>query len=251
MTSGRLPVLRILREVPSVYRRHWKLLIPLALLVLLPQAIADAGFDEVDSENLTGGQAAVALGGIAATTLINLLGEAVYAGAITVAVLAWRTGAPLPGVRGFLRELPLGRLVVVDLLYAFGTALGIILLIVPGLVFMTFFFISPVVIEVERSPVIQSMRRSARLVRGNFWRALALVLLVVVGVSLATELLGLAFHSFVSESAVNLVADALLQPIEGLVTVLAGLYLLKAHGSPHLDAIERDGLRAMAPAPAK
>jgi hypothetical protein len=68
------------------------------------------------------------------------------------------------------------------------------------------------------------------LVRGSFWR----VFEVVVGTIVVTEALAAAisapFHGSGVVAVVDLAADGLLQPIEGLVIVVAALQLLDLRG---------------------
>lgn len=228
-TTARLRLTPIWRDIFVVYGRHWRLLVPLAVLVLLPQATADALVGEVEIDHLrtVGDFARLAL--LPATIAINLGGEAVYAGIVAAVVVHWRRGEPLRGIRGTARELPLGRLVAGDLVLALGTAIGFALLIVPGLLFFAYFAITPALIELRRVTVREAFVTSARLVRGSFWR----VLIVAVAILAFTDAAGTALSSptggAAGEFAFDLMIEAALQPFQGLMTVLLALALIELH----------------------
>ena len=166
---GQLPILGTLAEALRLYRRHWKLLIPLGAIVLLPQAIIDTSFSEIEIDRLESLGDYLKLLGIPFTVVLSLAGEALLAGAITALVLQWRLGHRLPGLLAFLGSLAWFRLIAADLLIAVGAAIGVVLLIVPGLLFLAYFSITPAVIEIEDRGIRDAFRRSARLVRGRVW----------------------------------------------------------------------------------
>ena len=68
-------------------------------------------------------------------------------------MIEWRDHRPLPGIRALLRSLPLGRLILLDLVLTLGTALGFVLLVIPGLVFLAYFSISPALVKFEHRGV--------------------------------------------------------------------------------------------------
>jgi hypothetical protein len=229
-TASKLPALGLLTDVWRVYSRHWKLLAPLAMVALLPQAIGDAVGVSVDTDDLDAGRAALA--GLSAAGLVatNLGGEALYAGVITALVVEWRHGVERVSLGRLARSLPYGRLIAADLLIASGTALGLVLLIVPGVVFATYTLLTTVVIELEGAGVRGAMRRSTDLVRGSFWRVLAIAVLMLAGTETLSALLEAPFHGFAIEIGANLAAEALLEPFQGVATVLIALGLMELRG---------------------
>jgi hypothetical protein len=226
----KLAVGAIVRAVGRAYARHWKFLVPLAVVVLLPQALGDAIKLHVDTGNLEAGRLVVSglsLGGIFA---ISLGGEALYAGIVTALMLEWRHGVEHVSLGELARSLPLLRLIVADLVIAAGTALGLLLLVVPGVLFATYFLITTVMIETEDRSVPQAMRRSASLVRGNFWRVLAVGLVTVLGTEVVSAALEAPFHGLETETAVNLAVEAIVEPFQGLATVLVAFGLMELRG---------------------
>jgi hypothetical protein len=225
-----LRILPLLREVGVAYASHWKLLVPLALVVLLPQAVGDALFGDVELDGVHDAGDVVKLAGIPISLGINLGGEALYAGILAAIVVQWRAGNPTPDLRATARNISYGRLIVLDLLLAAGTALGLILLVVPGVLVFTYLLISPTLIEIEGIRIREAIERSIDLVRGSFWRVLG----VSVAVLVASDAIGTALesplHGLHGEVAFNLLIEAVLEPFQGLTTVLLALALMKLRG---------------------
>ena len=219
-----------LAEAFSLYRRHWKLLAPLAIAVLLPQAIFGSILGDLEVDRVESVGDAVHLLSIPLFTVVALGGEALLAAVITGLVREWRVGHRPPPAGAFIRTFPWITLIMVDLLLAVGTAAGLFLFVIPGLLFITYFAITPAVVELERRGVVDALRRSASLVRDNFRP----VFVLVVGAAVVTE--GLAegltqvFHQLAPEVVSDLAIDALLESIQGLIVALVAISLIQLHG---------------------
>jgi hypothetical protein len=220
----------VVREVVASYRTHWLFLILAALVVLLPQALADGFLDHLQLEGVRNAGDVAILAAAPITVVVNLFGQAFYAGLTAAAVVEWRAHRPLPNIRALLRTVPLGRLVLLDLVLTLGSAIGFLLVVIPGLLWLGYFSLAPAIVKFEHQGVWDSLRRSREIVRGNFWR----VFPIVVGTIIVTELLVSAvsspFHDDLLVTATDLAADGLLQPIEGLVIVVTALKLLELRG---------------------
>lgn len=217
-------------EVFGVYRRHWLLLISAAVVILLPQALADAFLGGQQVEGVRSARDVALIAAVPITVAVNLGGQALYTGFAAAAVVEGRGVRGIPGVMALARSLPLGRLIVADLVISIGAAAGFGLFVVPGLVFLAYFGIAPALIKIEHLEVLDSLRRSVDLVRGHFWRVFA----IVVGTTVVTETIAQgvssAFHGLVTVTLVDLAADGLVQPIEGLTVVVVALHLLERRG---------------------
>jgi hypothetical protein len=228
--TPRLPVVEVLRVVWYVYRRHWKFLIPLSVIVLAPQAVADAVFADVQVTEVKSIDDVLTLASFPIAVAINLGGEALYAGIVAAAVVAWLRGRELRNVPGAIRSIAYGRLIAIDVILALGTALGLVLLIVPGVLIFTYFAVSPALIELDGITVREALRRSPRLVRGNFWRVLGFTMIVLLLAELITALLESPIHDVHGEVVFNLLIEAVIEPFQGLTTVFLALALLGLHG---------------------
>jgi hypothetical protein len=229
MTAGQLSPVAVARDSLGVYRRHWMYLVPAAVVILLPQALADAFLDGLQVEGVRSARDVAILAAVPLTVAVNLLGQAIYAGFAAAAVVEWRAGLPVQGVGRLVRALPLRRLVIVDLILSIGAAVGFALVVVPGLLFLAWFGITPAIVKFEHLGVRDAFARSAALVRGHFWRVFAIVVGAIVLTEAAVQAIALPFHG-VSVALVDLAAEAVVEPFEGLVIVLVALALLEMRG---------------------
>lgn len=230
----KLPVLGLLANVFRIYSLHWRVLIPLALVVLIPQGAANFLELDIDLEHghMDVGRGLLAIATGMAIVSTNLAGEALYAALITALVVSWSHGVERPPVRQALRDLPLLRLIAADLLIVLGTAVGLALLVVPGVVFAVYTISTTVVIELEDAPLRRGFERSVYLVRGSFVRALLIGLLVILGTELFTYAGNEIAHHTALAAGIHLATEALLEPVQGLAIVLMTLALMTLKGEP-------------------
>ena len=174
----------MIAQVAAAYRAHWRTLLVVGLLVFVPlglielldhrlqEPLADDELDQLDP-----GLLAAIFAGVIGHATAALLGEVVYAGIVAAAVTA---GTARPPLRELLRHLPFWRLVCVDLLWVVVVVVGFLALVVPGLIFITWFALVAPAVEIEGRGVTDAFRRSRELVRRRFWFVLALILPVLV-----------------------------------------------------------------------
>jgi hypothetical protein len=88
--------------------------------------------------------------------------------------------------RGLARLLP-----IIGLAICFGLAVGIatLLLIIPGLIALSMFYVSLPACVVERLGPLKSMSRSARLTKGHRWQILGIYLLLALVVGIISGVL--------------------------------------------------------------
>jgi hypothetical protein len=226
----------LLREVWSDYRTLFPLLMGGALIVYVPISLVDSATDLV---NETHDAAALAVVGALAAglvgVLLSLLGAVVYTAIVSVLVLN-RHKLHDHRLTEALRGLPYGRLVVADLLYTLLVGLGMLLLIVPGLVFMTRYALIAPVIEIEELGIRNAMRRSRELVRPYFWK----VFVIVVPLTFASELIseivwdgavGTFGDGLVGGWIGSLLGELLTAPFLALFVVLAFLQLRRSQSA--------------------
>jgi hypothetical protein len=228
--AAHLSIRRTLVEAAALYLRHWKVLAPLAMVVLLPQAAIGTFVGEIEVDHVKSVGDVLKLIAIPGTLLVSLAGEALLAGVITALVLRWRAGHARPTPRAFLRTLPWMTLIVMDLLLAVGAAIGLLFLVLPGFVFLTYFAIGPAVIEIERRGVRDALRRSVTLVHGRFRQVFVLVIGALLVTEGAGELLVLMLHGFAPELVSTIAVDALIESVQGLIVALVAISLIQLHG---------------------
>jgi hypothetical protein len=227
-------------EMWRVYRRHWRFLVPAAAIVLLPQAIADGVLEGFDVEHIRSLVDVATIGLALLTTVVNLMGQVVYAGLCAAAVVDWRAGQPLPPFRDLIGSMPIGRLILLDIVVTLLAAIGLILLIVPGLIFVTYSAASAPVMKLEHRGVRDSIRRSFELVRGRARRVFVIVIGAILVTEAAVQLIAVPFTGAAVLALVNLAGEAIFQPFEGLVVALVAIRLLELHGqAPEPSAMAR------------
>jgi hypothetical protein len=229
-TAPKLAIGSVLRVVWRVYRRRWKVLVPLAVIVLLPQSAADALIGEVEIDRVETLADVAKLSEIPVAVAINLGGEALYAGLVAAFVLEWIGTKPIQSLWAAIAEVKLGRLIVLDVILAIGTTLGLVVLVVPGVVFYAYTYVSPALIELDGVKVRKALMDSAKLIRGSFWRVVIFGAGVLFISQAFTTALESPVHGKPGELLYNLVVEAVIAPFVGLTTVFLALALLELNG---------------------
>ena len=160
-----LDVGSVLARVFQTYGSEIAVILPLAVIVSLIAAVLDA----LANEGL----------GSLPYSLIRLLVDSaaamIFAGPVIEIVRRNREGEPRTSLGQMLESVwpVLLGLIVASFLYGIGVAIGLILLIVPGLIVLTWWAVVAPVIVIERAGIIEAFGRSRRLVDGNGWMVLA------------------------------------------------------------------------------
>jgi hypothetical protein len=171
-----------------MYRSHWRHLLAISFVVYVAVAVINLVL-----------VALLTWVGALIGAVVSLVGLFWVQGALVKAVDDIRDGRPdLSLGETFDRVRPqLASIAVAGVLAALGIALGLILLIVPGLVLMTWWVLIVPVIVLEQARASESFGRSRELVRGYGWRVfgvilLTILLLIAFGVALGLVLTPLA-----------------------------------------------------------
>jgi hypothetical protein len=234
-SGPRLDLRAVLREAVAAYRTHYAALIITAVIVFLPIGLLEAalhGLQELDTEDASVGTVLGLLGAVSLISLTATLGDVFYTGVVTAVVAEHRTGVRRE-LAEIARNLPYLRLIAVDVVFALAVAIGLVLLIVPGVIAFTWFVLAAPVVEIEERGVRDALRRSRELVRGNFWRVLGLLAPVVI---LSDELGNLMISGgpwllgdgFFGDWLGATLADAITAPVFALPAVVATHHLITA-----------------------
>jgi len=198
----------VIGEAWAMYRRYWKHFLSISFVVYLSVAVINL-------------------------LLVLVLGwfGALIGAVISLIAAFWLQGAlvrAVEDVRDGRADLSLGQtlqsvrphlisLIVAGVLAGLGIALGLILLIVPGLVLLTWWIVIVPVIVLEQRSAGESFGRSRELVRGYGWNVfgvIVLTVLVYIGLSLVVRLLLTPFadwlEAFLSSVVVGTVATPFL-----------------------------------------
>jgi hypothetical protein len=216
-------------------------LLSLGVLVFVPIGLLEALADRAGSihishlSELSNLHAPGLVAGFLAQALTSLFGEVFYAGAVALTIAAGQERRR-PSLMRVARSLSYGRLIAIDLLYGAGTAVGLLLLVAPGVAVFTWFALAGPLVELENLGVKAAFARSRRLVRGRFWAVLA----VLGPLTLASEALtnaalsaghGLFESPLLDDWLVESTTNVVLSPFYAVAAVLITLELAAGAGA--------------------
>jgi hypothetical protein len=162
----------------ETWLRSFAVFFALALLVVAPITIV---FDGILAGRLADPEATAGFEAEGSNTFVSAVLMPALVTALHVVVVLELARGERPGVGESLRRvLPFVPLVIVTvLLYALGTAIGLVLLIVPGIWFAVRCYFGAQAVIVDGLGPVAALRRSSELVRGSWWRVFGY--LIVIG----------------------------------------------------------------------
>jgi hypothetical protein len=167
----------LLEAAFSLYGKHWKSLIQIVAIAVIPLTIIQYGLgDAVSSSRTTdaAGHVTSTGGGVAAASvLVSLL--ALLIQVVLIGAIAWAVATSLVG-----REPDVGEsyrfgyrrfwtILLVGVLYVLVVFVGFIALIVPGIILAVRFSVAVPAVVVERRRGTDALSRSWNLTRGRSW----------------------------------------------------------------------------------
>jgi hypothetical protein len=248
----------ILRTAFELYRRHWRTLVAIAAVVVVPLTLLQyllgdwlraqgevTSNDEVVISTSSWAVAAASL----VTALVGLLMYLVLTGAITRAVAAEVAGED-PGVEqsyrfGFHR---LGSVLLVSVLVGLATVGGLILLVIPGIYIGVRLAISVEALVVEGRRGTEAMGRSWGLVGGHWWHAFGTLLVAALLIGIVNAVITTPFSGlgWVAQALAAAVATLVTLPYGVLVGVLLYLELRARKEDLSLESLRADLQRSAA-----
>jgi hypothetical protein len=245
----------ILSAAFNIYKANASQLILIVAVVVVPLSLISAVFsgvvfapDKVRVTN-TGGQVVfdytgrglgVALLAGAIGALIAVLISAVLQAAILRAAAQATIGDPVDVEASYRYGLKrLWSVILVSILVGLVVAIGFILLVIPGIIFLVFLSVSIPVLIVEGRRGTDAMGRSWNLVKGNFWHAFGVIVVAALIVGIISGIIGaIGGNNWAVRWIFTAIAQILTVPFASLVSVL--LYLdLRARG----ESLSADTLR--------
>jgi hypothetical protein len=219
------PTSGVIGEAWALYKAHWRHLLTFSFTVYLAVAV---------------------IGALLAAALTWL--GALLAALLSLVAVFWLQAAlvkAVDDVRDGRADLSLGEtfaaaqehltaVIVAGLLAAIGIAVGLILLIVPGLVLMTWWAVIIPTIVLENRSAGESFSRSRELVRGYGWSVfgvIVLVILLLIGFQIVLGLILTPLADWLQSFVSQIVSGTLTAPF--IAVVLTLLYLrLRAAKEP-------------------
>jgi hypothetical protein len=219
------PTQGVLSEAWAMYKAHWRTLLPIALVVYLALSVINILL-----------VATLTWFGAILSAIVSLIGIFWLQGALVRAVEDVRDGrADLSLGDTFERVRPqLASIVVGGVLAVIGILIGLVLLIVPGLVLLTWWVLVIPVIVLEGLRAGEAFTRSRELVRGHGWSVfgvIVLTLLIVFGAGIVLSLVLLPVSAWLRSFVSNVVSGTLVAPFIALTWTLL-YYRLRAAKEP-------------------
>ncbi len=208
------PLSGVLGESWALYKAQARHLLTIAFIIYFITAIVDALFHEI------GGIFGVVLG-----DLVTLIAVYLLEAALVKAVQDVRDGrVDLSVGQTFSAAAPFwGSVAIASILASIAIAIGLALIIIPGLFLITIWCLIVPVIVLERSGAFASFGRSYHLVRGNFWNVfgtLVVVFLVLFVLDLVVGLILVALPVFLSAFLADVIVGTLVAPFIAVVVTL-------------------------------
>ena len=241
----------ILRAAFQLYRRHWRTLMAIAAVVVVPLTLVQYGIGHwfrsngqqlQDQAEVSTSFWAVASASLLAA-LVGLLLYQVLTGAITRNIAAEVAGEDL-GLEqsyrfGFAR---LGPILVVSILVGLATLLGLIVFIIPGIYLGVRLAVSTQALVVEGKRGTDAMRRSWDLVGGHWWHAAFTILIAGLITAVMNAVITAPFSAgaWLVQGIAAAVATTVTLPYGALVGVLLYLDLRARKERLDLDTLKTD-----------
>src|SRR5688572_31694051 len=218
----------IVRGAWELYKSHWRTFVPLSLIVYIVLGLITLVF------GLLLGWLGLIIGALA-----SIVGTFWLQGALVEAVQDVRDGKQDLSIGElFARVQPrLPALIVAGILAGLGIALGLVLLIVPGLFLLTIWSLIVPTIVLEGKSAGESFGRSRELVKGHGWQVFGVIVITIGAVIVASIIVGLltfwlpdGFDSFVSD----LISNTVVVPFVAIAWTL--MYFTLAQGRSEAPA---------------
>ena len=238
--NAKLDVGTVFERIFQIYRAQFTLLIPAALVVFVPVAI---------------------LSGLIYAGDVSILGALLVAAISTVATY-WFQGMVVEAAEDILdgrRDYTLGSLLrsagpvigpllIAGILAGIGIAIGLLLLIVPGLFLLTIWAVIAPVIVIERTGAIEAFGRSRELVKGNGWQVFGVIVVLFLLQFIVSGLIqGIAdsvSDTFASYAVADLLVRLLVAPLSAIAAAVLYFELKARRGEPVLARGEGGELTA-------
>jgi hypothetical protein len=215
----------VLGEAWRLYTKFFTRFFLVALIVFLIVNLFNALLGSV-----IGTRAGIVLLVALITTVVSLVGTFWMQGALVYAVDDVRDGRIDSSIGDlFERVRPyLGTLIGAGILAGLGIAIGLVLLIVPGLILLTWWCLIVPVIVFEGKRVGESFSRSRELVRGHGWTVFGVVIISVVATAIASGVIQSIFSflgPFLRYWIGGAIASAIVDPFLAVALTLMYFHL--------------------------
>jgi len=173
--NAKLDTGRVFERIFQIYGNQFTLLFPAALVLFIPVAI-------VDGLLYSGGGALAYI----LASVIAAIASYWYQGMVVEAVVDILDGRRDQTVGGLFSSASpfIWPLIAAGILAGLGVAIGLVLLIVPGLILLTWWAVIIPTIVIDKTGVFPAFGRSRQLVRDNGWRVFGVLVVLFFAVTM-------------------------------------------------------------------
>jgi len=223
----------ILSAAFDIYKTNASKLIVIVAVVVVPLSLIGAllGQAFAGNEEVVAGQTisdrsfgAFVLGAIVAAIIGIIISAILQAAMLRAAALA-TIGDPVDVSESYRWGLKrFGSVLLVAFLVGITVAVGFILLIIPGIIFLTLLSVSIPAVVIENRRGTDAMKRSWNLAKENFWHVLGVIIVAAIITGIVGSILrSLGGDNWFGAWIFSAIAQILTAPFSALVSVL--LYL--------------------------
>ena len=241
----------ILSAAFQLYRGHWRTLLAIAAVVVVPLTLLQYGIGHwfrSHGQQLQGQvEVSTSFWAVASASLlaalVGLLLYQVLTGAITRNIATEVTGQNLNLEQSYRFGLArLGPILVVSILVGLATIGGLIVFIIPGIYIGVRLAVSTQALVVEDKQGTEAMRRSWELVGGHWWHAAFTVLVAGLITAVVNAVITAPFgaSAWLVQGIAAAIATTVTLPYGALVGVLLYLDLRARKERLDLDALTAD-----------
>jgi hypothetical protein len=221
------PTSGVLGEAWDLYKAHWQHLLTFSLVVYVGVALVGAVLGAIFDTWV-----AVILG-----ALVSLFAFFWLQAALVKAVDDVRDGRADLSLRETFDQAraQLGSVAVAAIVAGLGIFIGLILLIVPGLVLLTWWAVIIPVVVLEHRSAGEAFTRSRELVRGYAWGVFGVIVLVVlllIGFNIVLSILLTPLQGWLQSSLSQIISGTLTAPFTATVLTLLYFRLRAAKETP-------------------
>jgi hypothetical protein len=204
----------VIRKVFRIYVDEASVLMPAAAVVFVITGIVTALIVATGSGVL-----------VLLAFVIDLIAGTLFTGMVVELVADVQDGRRDATAIQLLRAVApmLGELLLVGLVAGVLEAIGFVLIVVPGLILITIWSVAAPVVVIERPGGLRALGRSRELVRGNGWQVFGVILVLVIGVVIASALIDGAGAA--AGTAVGLVVRVIVGVLAAPISALAAAVL--------------------------
>jgi hypothetical protein len=226
--NAKLDTGRVFERIFTIYREQFTLLIPAALVLFVPVAI-------LNGIVLTSGGVLAAL----VTAVIAVIATYWYQGMVVEAVRDILDGRRDHSIGSlFSSAAPfIGPLFGAGVLAGIAIAIGLVLLIVPGLFLLTIWAVIVPAIVIDRTGIFGAFGRSRELVRGSGWQVFGVIVVLfllqlVVGGILNAIGSSVSDDSFAGYAIADLIGRVFIVPLSAIAATVMYVELRRLKGEP-------------------